>query len=435
METLIHIYDKNERNFNTLGIGAITDAYDIETKLVQNGEHSLIFTVRYNDKKARLLQVGFFVKVLDDIFIIRKIEDVSAAPLVEKTVYCEHLLFELMDKFIPFVSHRETRVQKILDSLVENTRFKADSDVVIGGYNFQLTKGNALNGIFRLAKRLGAKLSISDRPNSEGFFTLFFSIRNKQIGKLVHNRTNLASLKRIEDGTQMVTRLYVYGEEDMGIEFAQQNEHALPYIDSVNASDFPIPIEGAVEFDSINDPDTLYEAGLEYLQRMSVPTLSYEAEMEELTQELGLTRDLAIGDEVIIIDEDINARVETHVAEIHHILRDRSLKVSLAEVEPSADKLIAELMEEQTTEKGILKGNVWTEWLTVPFTTDEITIIFDKTYKTKPVLNAQVYGDADATVTVNLVEDMEDETPIYTGATLDCIGEGTDVAIQVIGRV
>lgn len=79
--------------------------------------------------------------------------------------------------------------------------------------------------------------------------------------------------------------------------------------------------------------------------------------------------------------------------------------------------------------------NIFTEWLVVPFTTSEVTIGFNKAYRSKPSVFVQVYGDANSKTKVVVQSHVTDGIRTYGGVTITATGTGTDLAIQIIGRV
>lgn len=84
------------------------------------------------------------------------------------------------------------------------------------------------------------------------------------------------------------------------------------------------------------------------------------------------------------------------------------------------------------TGSGDKKGNVWTEWATVPFAAT-VTINFSQKYRTVPTVNAQVYGSKTST-DVTLIESNVNGVKLYTGVTVDCTGSGDFISMHAIGR-
>lgn len=353
IEEKMIVYENDEIYFNSFGLSVINDAYGIVIKQVMNGEYSLSFTIPKNSKSYSQVQVGRFIKAYDTVFIIRSLEEMSQPPLLEVDIYCEHILFELLDEFKPLLTHQNSTAQYMLNSILNGTRFKGTTGIS-GAYNLQVSKGSKLKCIDELCENVDGIRIPANMPDAEGFFGInILGSSGMEKGFLVHNRKNLSSIKRIVDGKNIITRLFVYGEEGLGIEEAT-GSNGLPYIDSTNSRDYPKPKEGAVSFDNINEANSLYEAGLKYLQTASKPAISYEIEMEALKTLLNTNPDkINIGDVIRVIDEELDVTVKAKVTELTWTPERGNMQVSLEAVMPTIDKVIADILGSQETETGI----------------------------------------------------------------------------------
>lgn len=85
------------------------------------------------------------------------------------------------------------------------------------------------------------------------------------------------------------------------------------------------------------------------------------------------------------------------------------------------------------TPSGLKKGNVWTEWATVPFT-ETATILFVQKYRSPPTINVQIYGST-VQANIKLIEENENGVKLYTGVVITtAAGTGTQIAMHAIGR-
>ncbi|WP_413363116.1 hypothetical protein [Lysinibacillus sp. 3P01SB] len=84
------------------------------------------------------------------------------------------------------------------------------------------------------------------------------------------------------------------------------------------------------------------------------------------------------------------------------------------------------------TGSGMNKGNVWTEWTTVPFASI-VTINFSQKYRTIPTVNAQVYGGI-GNPSINMLSTNENGVELYTGVQIQCSGTGSQISMHAIGR-
>ncbi|MGL5915562.1 MAG: phage tail spike protein, partial [Culicoidibacterales bacterium] len=323
-------------------------------------------------------------------------EEFSAGSFVEVFVRCEHILFELLDEFMPFMSRQKQTADTIVKYITNGTRFQSYSNID-GRFNLQVPRGSKLKCIDELCENVDGIRMCSDLPNEQGMFTIEVSPkRRRDLGIIVHNRKNRKKIKRIVNGNDVITRLFPYGQDGLTIEEAN-NSGRKEYIDSENINDYLRPKEACVVFESIVEPNNLYELAVEYLNSKKKPSISYEIEIEALRDYIEKPDLLEVGDILTVVDEMIGDGIRTQamITEITYYPddKDKNMTVSLEEVILGADKLIADLLDSQETDTGIRKGNVWTEFVTVPFSNQVTTIEFGVAYQTKPVINAQVIGD------------------------------------------
>lgn len=431
---LFTIYKNNETAFLNLGLAVISNPYDIELKKVFNGEDSLSFSINKNSSAYNYLKVGHFIKAYDTIYIIRTIEEISTQSLIEVTVFCEHMIYELIDTFVPFFAHQNSTVKYMLDRILTDTRFKGTSNIT-GGYNLQVSKGSKFKQLVGLADNADALLVYDNLPDTNGYFNVqLVSSQGQDKGYLVHSRKNLANIKRILDGTEVITRLYAYGEEDLGIESVNGG---VPYLDAENINEYPRPKEGSVTFETVNDAINLKTSAKKYLERVSLPKVTYEVEMSELQNILNTTDSIQIGDIITVIDEDLSINVKVKVSEITIHPITNNTQVVLDEAQENLEKLIAGIINKQETATGVRKGNAWLEWSSVPFTNELVTIYFSQRFKTQPVVNVEIYNaNGTNTPSITILSQLENDEQIYTGITVHIpTGTGTNIAMQAIGRV
>ncbi|AKG03484.1 hypothetical protein AAV35_000925 [Salimicrobium jeotgali] len=139
-----------------------------------------------------------------------------------------------------------------------------------------------------------------------------------------------------------------------------------------------------------------------------------------------------------MIDEELDVRFQMVVTETTIVPYGNGVQrtVTLEEMIPSADRLIADIMLKQETDTGIRRGNVWTEFVTVPFSNEETTIDFSVPFKTKPVINCTVIGSESIQPTVEYIQSTLQDIPVYTGCTINApLGTGQQFCMLAFGRV
>lgn len=295
------VYDKFETDFNNLGLAVLDKVYDLRVYEKLNGEYILSFFMLQNDPKMQYVREENYIKIKGQLFIIRRItetrgEDNKLLAFIE----CEHIFFELLDKFIENWETNYDTAQFILERLLFQTRFTGTAISVSGSKSFQITQRTAVSGINSILERWECELK---RDN--------FKIELKpQIGVVrpaeVRYTKNLRSISRIVDSKNVVTRLYVYGQDGLTI----------PPLESQYINSYPVAKEGSVTFGHVTTTATLKEQGLAYLELVEMPKVSYEVGIVELKQFTGFeNEEFEIGDTITVIDEDLGINITARIVE------------------------------------------------------------------------------------------------------------------------
>lgn len=102
----------------------------------------------------------------------------------------------------------------------------------------------------------------------------------------------------------------------------------------------------------------------------------------------------------------------------------------------SLKELIKQLMDGDT-DNGTLRGLVWTEWTTLPFSNSKQTINFSKLYRSEPVVHVQVTeSDSASPINIKFLTKTENSIKYYTGVEVTVpTGSGSGIMFQSIGRI
>jgi hypothetical protein len=128
---------------------------------------------------------------------------------------------------------------------------------------------------------------------------------------------NLKTIKRTIETYDMVTRLYVYGKEDMTVKAVHPD--GLEYLEDltwVNA----LNLRKKIRIDKWSDerytiPQNLYDDGMKLLTESAKPLISYEMSVQDLSMLSGHEHEsIGLGDSVYIVDTEllnmtVNARI------------------------------------------------------------------------------------------------------------------------------
>lgn len=299
----LHVYDRMTTNFDNNGLAVLEKVYDYRIYERLNGEYTLSFSMPQNDPKMQYVKEENYIKAKGQLFIIRRITETRGENnTLLAFVECEHIFFELLDKFIENWETSYDNAQFILDRLLFETRFTGTAISVPGSKSFSITQRTAVSGINSILDRWECEIK---RDN--------FNIELKpQIGVVrpveFKYTKNLRSITRIVDSVGIITKLYVYGQDGLTI----------PPLESQYIGNYPVPKEGSVTFGQVTTMVTLQEQGQAYLERVEKPKASYEVGIVELKQLAGYDyeqEEFEIGDTITVIDEDLGINMTARVVE------------------------------------------------------------------------------------------------------------------------
>ncbi|SDH77494.1 phage minor structural protein, N-terminal region [Aneurinibacillus thermoaerophilus] len=359
------VYDKFDTKYEGYGLAILENAKDVRVYEKLNEEHTLEFVLPRNDPKWEYIQIENFVKVDGHLYIIRTTEERrDGAGKLLSNVQCEHIFTELLDEYIQYEELINVTAQFALDRFLNGTRFSADATRLTGNRDLEVEDGTPITAINLMLKEWNAEVMCAGLPGQDGKFRVtLLPERGENRGIQIRYRKNLKSIKKTVDSRGVVTRLYVYGKDGLGIEGASQNTAKLSYLDSQYIGNYPRPKKGSITFNDIEDPDELYKAGQEHLKTVEVPKVTYEVDLIDLqaVAEYGDTEAIELGDTVRVIDEELGIDVFARVVEYEKYPYEpwRS-KVVLANFRPGLSDFLSELNDAKDTIQKVTtsKGNV-----------------------------------------------------------------------------
>ncbi|MCP1355475.1 phage tail spike protein [Aneurinibacillus migulanus] len=341
------IYDKFEERYEGYGLAILENAKDVRVYEKLNGEHTLEFVLPRNDPKWEYIEAENFIKVDGHIYIIRATEEHrDSNGRLLSNIQCEHIFTELLDEYIQHEEHINVTAPFALDRFLNGTRFSPDATRLTGNRDLEVEDGTPVTGINLMLEEWKAEVRYDGMPGQDGKFRVtLLPERGENRGVQIRYRKNLKSIKKTTNSRSVVTRLYVYGKDGLGIEGASQNKSGLSYIDSPHISMYRHPKKGHITFNDIEDPDELYEAGLKHLATVDTPQLTYEVDMLELENELK-----ELGDTVRTIDEELGIDVYARIVEYEHYpFEPWRGKVVLANFRPGLTDFLSELQDAKDT--------------------------------------------------------------------------------------
>ena len=309
------VYDKFETDFSGLGIAILEKAKNIRVRKVINGEIKLYLVLPHNDPKWKYIQAENFIRVKGQNYRIRTFEPMrDAQGRLLSNIQAEHVWYDANDcKYIPKLEMVGASPRSILEAAFSGTRFTVGNTEISTLTDIFLSKTNPAKVAQELIRLVGGEL-IRDNWTVH----LVSRIGNAK-GMQIRIGKNLTSVKKITDGSGLITRLFPYGKDDLDITSVNAG---IAYLDSQYINNYDYIHQHPKDYKDIEDPGELKTEALKEFSTpekdgIDKPKVTYSAEVAELKKliEYGRFEEFAEGDTVRIIDEDLNIDVNARVME------------------------------------------------------------------------------------------------------------------------
>ncbi|WP_422445954.1 phage tail spike protein [Thermoanaerobacterium sp. DL9XJH110] len=293
-------------------IAYLENAFNVKVTEQINGDYAFSMNLPRNDPKWQYIQYGNYVEIKGQYFIINYFDEArDEENKLIGTVEGKHIYFELLDEY--WEEDREefnfipaTTPQAVLNMLLSGTRFTVERVDEFPVSDIRLERGDIHHNILKVIEVWGGELK---RDNFK--ISLLHNI-GQDNGIQFRYKKNIKTIKKITDGRDVVTRLYVYGKD--GLTFESITGHK--YIDSRYIGNFPRPKISEVKFDDIDDPQKLLDEARKYLADVEMPKVSYDVNVVELSKLASYEYEkFNLGDIITIIDEELGIDVKAEILE------------------------------------------------------------------------------------------------------------------------
>lgn len=332
---MIKLIDENEELKHSLPFT------DIKRTRELNGEDSLDFETTEKIEEGKRIVFKDEQGIWNE-YIIQEVEILHDGEDITYLAYCESSINELFGHFILDMKPRNAKASAILTNILKGTRFKAGlvEDTDVKSFNIYHTNVKAaiwkLLDIYGLDISVEIKVSIGEKSRiTDRVINLSKHLGDFE-GKRYTYKKDLRNIKKTIDYTNIATLLYGYGkgEEVVGddgkptggygrkINFAEYNK-GKQYITNEKARKLygvgknRLHIEGVYENSECEDKKELLELTRKELDKRSKPKISYELSVEDLSKyESYKFESVDLGDDVLVIDDEIKTAVYTRVVKI-----------------------------------------------------------------------------------------------------------------------
>ena len=286
--------------------------------------------IEKNDK----IQEECYIEFLKILFIAKKINEIKDknGKLISR-IKIDHLMTELNDFGIGPFEYTGVSPTTALTNVLSGTTWSVGTVDIGGTGDVKSDKRiTVLAAINLIAKEFDGEIDyICNKSNST--FTRIVDIKS-QIGTvtklLIRYDKSSDYIRREKDTTKLITRLYVYGKDDITIESVNPTGKA--YLDSPNIGDYK-NIKEDVLYTNISDKTVLMNYGQAYLDIYDSKILRYKINTWDLTIIPHWADEVInLGDTLRVQDNDLNLNVDVRVKKIIKDLTDpRHQTIELAD--------------------------------------------------------------------------------------------------------
>ena len=313
MRDYIRIYPHNEKTFKGGGLGVIQNARDVCVSRNISGDCELTFTLHPSDEKMPLLSPENICDIQGQRYRIKTIDDdkITATAIYQDAAYKHIVRIADMIGKSPY---------EIMCKIFENTPVRVMTVAEVAALGMEWVTD--LTDFFEVSKvtPLGAMKNLTDtlekyRHHCELYIDNYNIALVKQIGidrgVRLDTAYNAKEMKVKRDTSELITRLYPYGKEDMPIGKVNNSKN---YIESENITTWER--EGYEEFSEIDNPTELKTAAqwlfsADNPDRVNIPKYSVTVSYAQRKD-----KEIRLGDIVTVIDRQYNITSKQRATEV-----------------------------------------------------------------------------------------------------------------------
>lgn len=327
--TSISLYDNPKPLYTKLGyarpvildsdgnVEAVLDnAYDIIVTSEINGVDELEFKLPFQDSKRAYIDNEKTVRIVSDTYRIRTItDDKEESGKAITTVYAEAAFYDLAYsvKKDEITFNADTADVPMAYAL-QGTDWDVGTVNVSTKRTWTCSEKNAL-AILRAVQNIHGGDLIFDNANR---IVKLLTFSGEDSGVLFCYKKNMKSIQRVIDTTSLITRLYAYGKD--GMTFASINGGNEYVQDTTYTSEIRI---ATLDCSNFTNPYQMLEYANMRLADYASPRISYVLKAMDLSVLTGYEHETwALGDTVMVKDDDLNLSVKTRIVRREYNLQE-----------------------------------------------------------------------------------------------------------------
>lgn len=290
-----------------------------------NGAQTLTFVLPATHPKALALAPERTVEAAGDRYRIRRLTHTrdGGVPMVE--AYCEAGWYDL--RTAGRVRERDfngATAAQSLEYVLQGTGWTIGAVTVTTRRTWTMEAQTSLAALRAIADVHGGDLTFDNEARTVSLLT--FAGRDRGVA-FFHGQA-LTDAKRVEDTTQLLTRIEPRNEEGVGIESVNGG---VPYLEDYSFTD---EIKhGIYNFASGTSPQTMLAMTVAAIGKRAQPAVSYEATIADLSAWSGQSVDrFDVGDRVLIVDPELGIEsTQRIVAMDYDLLHPWQSRITLSE--------------------------------------------------------------------------------------------------------
>lgn len=358
---MLYVFDNNE---NLLEI--IENFYESEMSRELNGDWTFEFKINIKETTniKRKNKVGFYI---DDEFYLFSIEEIEDAFFSddEKRIYCHNDIFNLNDHIIEEKRCVNYTADKTLEKVLEGTNYKVGNIDNFDSNTCSFYYTSSLSALKEVVKIYGCeydvRIVLNEETNTLDKYVDLVQKIGTETGLRFTYDTNIKSIKRTEVADNHYNVLYgrgsslpttdENGEETGGytrlIDFADvvwsiengdkcNKPSGQKYVEDLDSIKKYGRLEGIYEDKDITDKVMLLQETYNKLQETKEPTVSYEINVEDLSDIEGFEHySYNLGDGIIILDDEYNIDLESRIIKEKIDIKENERTITLGYILPS----------------------------------------------------------------------------------------------------
>ena len=374
------LYDATETNFNTNGLGTLSDATSCQVTEERNGEYEL--EMEYPETGALFASLGMSKIILAEPGKNRttqpfRIYKISKPLRGIVTVNARHISYQLSYvPVMPFaaVSSASAALNALKNNAAESCPFLFQTDMVTNG-TFYVSEPQSLRSV--LGGQDGSVLDVfGGEYEFDRYNVILHAQRGVNNGVTLRYGKNITDIEQEENIANTTTGICPYWAGSDG------DMVTLPekVVSSDNAENFPfpmtVPLDMSSEFDQKPTVEQLREAAQDYVKRnnLGVPSVSISLSFVDLSQteeykDIAPMESVELCDTVTVIFERLGVSAEAEVVRTEYdVLAGRYINIEVGSLKVTLSSTIASQEQElkEKTSSSFLQGAIdrATGWIT-----------------------------------------------------------------------